>query len=87
MGARWPRFANTREYARYYGLSLRTLARAKADAIVMHPGPINRGVEMMPDGRRRRALGHPRAGHLGRGGADGGPLPARRRQRAPQGDA
>jgi aspartate carbamoyltransferase catalytic subunit len=49
MGGEVPRFANTREYARYYGLSPRTLARAKADAIVMHPGPINRGVEMMPE--------------------------------------
>jgi aspartate carbamoyltransferase catalytic subunit len=44
-----PRFANTREYARYYGLSRRTVERARPDAIVMHPGPINRGVEMMPD--------------------------------------
>jgi aspartate carbamoyltransferase catalytic subunit len=42
-------FANPREYARYYGLSARTVARAKADAIIMHPGPINRGVEMTPD--------------------------------------
>ncbi len=42
-------FANTREYARYFGLSLRTVARAKPDAIIMHPGPINRGVEMMPE--------------------------------------
>jgi aspartate carbamoyltransferase catalytic subunit len=49
MGGEVPRFANTREYARYFGLSRRTLARAKADAIVMHPGPINRGVEMMPE--------------------------------------
>ncbi|HTE51131.1 MAG TPA: aspartate carbamoyltransferase catalytic subunit [Kofleriaceae bacterium] len=49
MGGETPRFANTREYSRYFGLSLRTLARAKPDAIVMHPGPINRGVEMMPD--------------------------------------
>ena len=30
-------------------MSLRTLDRAKPDAIVMHPGPINRGVEMMPE--------------------------------------
>ncbi len=49
MGGEVPRFANTREYARYYGLSLRTLARARSNAIVMHPGPINRGVEMMPE--------------------------------------
>lgn len=44
-----PRFANAREYARYFGLSQRTLALARPDAIVMHPGPINRGVEMMPE--------------------------------------
>ena len=44
-----PRFANTREYARYFGLSTRTIQYAKPDAIVMHPGPINRGVEIMPD--------------------------------------
>jgi aspartate carbamoyltransferase catalytic subunit len=43
-----PRFANTRELSRTYGLSERTLAYAKPDAIVMHPGPINRGVEMSP---------------------------------------
>src|SRR5262249_59485252 len=41
-------FPNTREYSRYFGLSARTLAWAKPDAIVMHPGPINRGVEMDP---------------------------------------
>jgi aspartate carbamoyltransferase catalytic subunit len=49
MAGEVPRFANSREYARYYGLGLRTLALAKPDAIVMHPGPINRGVEMMPE--------------------------------------
>jgi aspartate carbamoyltransferase catalytic subunit len=40
--------ASTREYARTFGLSARALARAKPDAIVMHPGPINRGVEIDP---------------------------------------
>jgi aspartate carbamoyltransferase catalytic subunit len=49
MGGEVPRFANTREYARYFGLSARTVARARPDAIIMHPGPINRGVEMMPE--------------------------------------
>jgi aspartate carbamoyltransferase catalytic subunit len=39
---------NNREYARTFGLSLRALALAKPDAIVMHPGPINRGVEIDP---------------------------------------
>lgn len=41
-------FPNTREYSRYFGLSPRTVGRAKPDAIIMHPGPINRGVELDP---------------------------------------
>ncbi|MEE4135823.1 MAG: aspartate carbamoyltransferase catalytic subunit [Desulforhopalus sp.] len=38
-----------REYARFYGLGEGLLERAAADAIVMHPGPVNRGVELSPD--------------------------------------
>jgi aspartate carbamoyltransferase catalytic subunit len=34
------------EYFKYYGLSPEKLALAKSDAIVMHPGPMNRGVEI-----------------------------------------
>jgi len=41
-------FATTREYSRAFGLNATRLARAKPDAIVMHPGPINRGVELDP---------------------------------------
>jgi aspartate carbamoyltransferase catalytic subunit len=41
-------YPNTREYSRYFGLNDRRLALAKPDAIVMHPGPINRGVEIEP---------------------------------------
>ncbi len=37
-----------REYSRTFGLSPRRLALAKGDAIVMHPGPMNRGVEIDP---------------------------------------
>jgi aspartate carbamoyltransferase catalytic subunit len=37
---------NAREYARYFGLNPQNLQYAKANAMVMHPGPINRGVEM-----------------------------------------
>jgi aspartate carbamoyltransferase catalytic subunit len=48
-GGEQPRFPNTREFSRTFGLSARTLAWAKPDAIVMHPGPINRGVELAPD--------------------------------------
>jgi aspartate carbamoyltransferase catalytic subunit len=46
---------STREYARTFGLSMRALGLAKPDALVMHPGPINRGVEIDPriaDGER-----------------------------------
>jgi aspartate carbamoyltransferase catalytic subunit len=39
---------NTREYSRYFGLNDRRLALANPDAIVMHPGPMNRGVEIEP---------------------------------------
>ncbi len=35
-----------REYARFYGLDEEKLAWAKPDALVMHPGPMNRGVEI-----------------------------------------
>jgi len=41
-------FPNTREYSRYFGLNARRLELAKPDAIVMHPGPLNRGVEIDP---------------------------------------
>jgi len=41
--------ATEREYARQYGLNRERLALAKPDAVVMHPGPINRGVEIAPD--------------------------------------
>ena len=37
---------NAREYSRYFGLNPNNLKLAKPNAMVMHPGPINRGVEM-----------------------------------------
>ncbi|TDI57191.1 MAG: aspartate carbamoyltransferase catalytic subunit [Alphaproteobacteria bacterium] len=46
---------SVREYFRFYGLDTEKLAWAKPDAIVMHPGPMNRGVEIDPliaDGAR-----------------------------------
>lgn len=39
---------STREYYRFYGLDAEKLAHAKPDALVMHPGPMNRGVEIDP---------------------------------------
>jgi len=46
---------STGEYFKHYGLTGEKLARAKGDAIVMHPGPMNRGVEIdsvVADGAR-----------------------------------
>ncbi len=37
---------SSREYFHFFGLDQEKLARAKPDAIVMHPGPMNRGVEI-----------------------------------------
>ncbi|MCB1464177.1 MAG: aspartate carbamoyltransferase catalytic subunit [Rhodobiaceae bacterium] len=37
---------SSREFFHYYGLDAKRLARAKPDALVMHPGPMNRGVEI-----------------------------------------
>ena len=48
-------FPSLREYARLYGINSERLARAADDAIVMHPGPMNRGVEItgeVADGER-----------------------------------
>lgn len=39
---------SSREYYRFYGLDAEKLSWAKPDAIVMHPGPMNRGVEIDP---------------------------------------
>jgi len=40
------RIPSTREYFHFFGLDQEKLARAKPDALVMHPGPMNRGVEI-----------------------------------------
>ncbi len=42
-------FPSLREYSQHYCLNSRNIKLAKSDAIVMHPGPINRGVEISPD--------------------------------------
>ncbi len=39
-------FPSTREYARLYGMNRERLDRARPEMIVMHPGPMNRGVEI-----------------------------------------
>jgi len=47
-------FPSIREYSHYFGLTMERMKRAKSDILVMHPGPINRGLEMeseVADGR------------------------------------
>jgi len=39
-------FPNAREYSRYFGLNGERMANMKSGAIVMHPGPMNRGLEI-----------------------------------------
>jgi aspartate carbamoyltransferase catalytic subunit len=38
-----------REYSRVYGLNSERMKLARPDAIVMHPGPVNRGIEISPE--------------------------------------
>ncbi len=42
-------FSTLREYSRFFGLNTEHLKLAKPDALVMHPGPLNRGVEIAPE--------------------------------------
>jgi aspartate carbamoyltransferase catalytic subunit len=76
-------FPSVREYARFYGMNGRRLEVMKPDAIVMHPGPMNRGVEIsadVADGDRSLVLTQVESGvavrmavmYLLLGGADSG---------------
>jgi aspartate carbamoyltransferase catalytic subunit len=49
-------FPSTHEYARVWGIDARRLARLPSDALLMHPGPVNRGVELTSE-----AMGDPRS--------------------------
>lgn len=42
-------FPTLREYSKLFGLNLDRLKAAKQDVLIMHPGPINRGVEIAPE--------------------------------------
>jgi aspartate carbamoyltransferase catalytic subunit len=42
-------YSSLREYSRVYGITAERLRRAKPDVTVMHPGPMNRGVEIAQD--------------------------------------
>ncbi len=41
-------FPSAREYANLYGVNARRLKLAKPDVMIMHPGPMNRGIEISP---------------------------------------
>ncbi len=42
-------FSTEREYAKEYGLTKQRLEKSKPDVLIMHPGPVNRGVEISPE--------------------------------------
>ncbi len=42
-------FPSTDEYSKFFGLNHERIKLAKPDAILMHPGPVNRGVELTPE--------------------------------------
>jgi aspartate carbamoyltransferase catalytic subunit len=42
-------FPTIHEYSRLYGLTEERLRAAKKDVVIMHPGPVNRGVELTPE--------------------------------------
>ena len=65
-------FPSLREYTTRFGLTVERAARLRDDVLVMHAGPMNRGVEIAPEVR------HPRLGLTAR------PSPARRRCREPE---
>jgi aspartate carbamoyltransferase catalytic subunit len=44
-----PLIPSLREYATFFGINRKLLESADKDVLIMHPGPINRGVELSPD--------------------------------------
>jgi aspartate carbamoyltransferase catalytic subunit len=42
-------FPSLREYSQYFGINKKLLDKIGKDIVIMHPGPINRGVEMTSD--------------------------------------
>ncbi len=42
-------FPSLEEYTKHYVLSKETIRYAKKDALIMHPGPMNRGIEILPE--------------------------------------
>ncbi|MBX3388146.1 MAG: aspartate carbamoyltransferase catalytic subunit [Phycisphaeraceae bacterium] len=44
-----PAIASVREYKSFFGMTAQRAGRLKRGAVIMHPGPINRGIELDPD--------------------------------------
>lgn len=42
-------FPSVREYIRFFGMNRERLARCRKDVLIMHPGPVNRGIELAAD--------------------------------------
>jgi aspartate carbamoyltransferase catalytic subunit len=42
-------FPTLREYSNLFGLNLQKLKKAKKDVLILHPGPVNRGIEISTD--------------------------------------
>jgi aspartate carbamoyltransferase catalytic subunit len=58
-------FPSLREYSRKFGLNREVFSLAKDDAVILHPGPINRGVELsdeLADSAQSRILNQVESG-------------------------
>jgi aspartate carbamoyltransferase catalytic subunit len=44
-----PFFPSVREYSRFFGIDREKLKSSKKDVLILHPGPVNRGIEISPD--------------------------------------
>lgn len=42
-------FPSVREYSRFFGINKQRLRKCADDVLIMHPGPMNRGIEITPD--------------------------------------
>ena len=42
-------FPSMREYVKLFGMNRERMARCKPDVLLMHPGPVNRGIELASD--------------------------------------
>ena len=68
-------FPTVREFTRFFGLTWDRFQRCKKDVFVMHPGPMNRGIEIQCDIADGPQSGILHAGDERAGGADGGAVP------------